>query len=167
MNHHDHNPYQTPDSDLTDDYHHDDECPPLYNPKAVAVWSFILTPLLGAWLHAKNWKALGEDDLARQNLIALWLMIAWFIITTLMDMMAGIEIPMTMYGLVPSVAWYFALGKQQITAFKEYLDDDYPRKSLWVAIPLGVIVIYIIILIITFVLTAILSSFGLLHANYQ
>lgn len=43
----------------------------LWNPTAAALWSLLLTPAFGAWLHMRNWERLGQPDKARQ---ARW----WF-----------------------------------------------------------------------------------------
>lgn len=31
----------------------------LWNPNAAVNWSVLFTPIFGAWIQAKNWKALG------------------------------------------------------------------------------------------------------------
>jgi len=46
--------------------------PQLWNPTAAAIWAFFLSPILGAWLHAINWRELGEKKLAEQNMYFVW-----------------------------------------------------------------------------------------------
>lgn len=39
----------------------------LWNPIAAVLWSLLLTPAFGAWLHMRNWERLGQPDKARQS----------------------------------------------------------------------------------------------------
>jgi len=39
------------------------------DPSAEAVWSLLFTPILGAWLHAKNWQELNQADRAKKSMI--------------------------------------------------------------------------------------------------
>jgi hypothetical protein len=41
-----------------------DAAPALWNPNAAANWSLLFSPMFGAWLHMKNWAALGEPERA-------------------------------------------------------------------------------------------------------
>lgn len=38
----------------------------LWNPRAAVLWSLLLTPAFGAWLHMRNWQRLGQPDKAAQ-----------------------------------------------------------------------------------------------------
>jgi protein-S-isoprenylcysteine O-methyltransferase Ste14 len=38
--------------------------PALWNPGAAASWSLLFSPAFGAFLHMKNWEALGQPDKA-------------------------------------------------------------------------------------------------------
>ena len=41
---------------------------PLWNPTVAANWSLLFSPILGAWLHAKNWAALGNEVKEKQSM---------------------------------------------------------------------------------------------------
>ncbi|RZA29300.1 MAG: hypothetical protein EOP92_37445 [Lysobacteraceae bacterium] len=43
------------------------EAAALWNPIAAALWSLLLTPAFGAWVHMRNWERLGQPDKARQS----------------------------------------------------------------------------------------------------
>ena len=43
-----------------------DDALALWNPMAAALWSLLLTPAFGAWLHACNWERLGQKEQASQ-----------------------------------------------------------------------------------------------------
>jgi hypothetical protein len=57
------NLYAPPKARLADVVQHED-APALWNPGAAASWSVLLSPAFGAFLHMKNWEALGEPDKA-------------------------------------------------------------------------------------------------------
>lgn len=158
---HDYNPYQTPQSDLDQEY----EVPPLYNANAAALWSILFTPF-GAWIHAKNWEDIGEEELAKQNRYFAIAVVAWILIATLIEMIMGITLPSggISFGLL--IGWYFSLGKKQITLFKEELGTDYEKKSLVVPVLVGIFGMIIVLLIIMFIMQIGLDAMGLLHPNY-
>ena len=47
----------------------------LWNPNAAAIWSLFFTPIFGAWIHARNWKALNRQKEARWSMMAVFLYI--------------------------------------------------------------------------------------------
>lgn len=159
------NPYQSPQSDMTP--HDDDwEIPELWNPNAAASWSILMTPL-GAWLHAKNWQELGDDDLAKQNFIAFWAILGMIIGSGFFSMLTGIDIPAAATSLTPLLIWYFALGKKQVNYVKEYYGDEYYRKSWLIPILGGIIGGGAIVVLFFMLLAIIFESLGLLHPNFQ
>ena len=160
-NHDQYNPYHAPDSEL-DEY---DDCPPLYNPQAVALWSILFTPF-GAWFHAKNWQALEEDELAQQNLIAFWLMIAWIFAVLVLDMLTGIALPTAVSAIVPLVVWHLKLGKQQVEYVKEYFGDDYPRQSLVFVMLFGILGGYVVMFTLSYILMTLFGMLGILHSSW-
>lgn len=157
------NPYQSPQSDLNQDY--DDEIPPLYNPTAVALWSLLFTPF-GAWMHAKNWEAVGEDELARQNRLFAFVVVALIVGANLVEMLFGISIPSLSVSLIPLLVWYRTLGKQQIDLVKEELGSDYEKRSLVVPVLVGVVGGIIGVVVTFFIMHITLGALDLLHPAY-
>ena len=43
--------------------------PALWNPFAARAWTVLFSPIFGAFLHAQNWKALGESGRAKRSMI--------------------------------------------------------------------------------------------------
>ena len=43
----------------------------LWNPSVAANWSIVLTPAFGAWLHASNWRAIGDHGKAAKSMFYL------------------------------------------------------------------------------------------------
>ena len=42
----------------------------IWNPNAASNWSIIFTPAFGSYLHALNWRTLGEEEHARSAMLA-------------------------------------------------------------------------------------------------
>jgi len=40
----------------------------LFKPEDASLWNFIFTPAFGAWIHARNWSALGEEKRAQESM---------------------------------------------------------------------------------------------------
>lgn len=51
-----------------------DPTPALWNPRVAACWSFFFTAAFGAYLHMKNWEALGRPEEAAKA--RKWLLIS-------------------------------------------------------------------------------------------
>ena len=103
-------------------------------------WSVFFNVVLGAVLHAKNWEALGEKDLAKQNWI--WAGVGTGVVFALM--LGGEKIELVLQiglqiGLV--VGWYHSTGNKQVEFFKKEFGEDYERKGWLVPIILTVLAI--------------------------
>jgi hypothetical protein len=76
------NPYAPPRSKVAD-VGRDVEVPTIWNPNSAANWSLLFTPAFGAFLHMKNWEALGEP--AKASSAKLWA-------TTTLVVLVGISV---------------------------------------------------------------------------
>lgn len=113
--------WQPDDLSQASEADHSSAKPKLWNPKAAALWTFLLLPAMAYWLHAANWRELGKHDKARRSM-------AWFY---------GYVATATAYGFIlpyflitneildftwPTIfftIWYFASGREQIRYFRE------------------------------------------------
>jgi hypothetical protein len=110
----------------------------LWNPVAAVNWSILFTPILGAWIHAKNWKELGEKDKAKRSMY-------WVYGTTLL-LLITLFSNVGIVGL-PILFWYFISAREQIKYFKEKVGNNYTRKD-WgmpLSISIGAVVVVSII----------------------
>ena len=105
----------------------------LWNPNAAANWSLLFSPLFGAWLHAKNWSALGDEGKAKQSMYWVYGAIAVLILAILLPEKIGRSM-----GIGYLFGWYFSSAKQQVKHVKEKLDNTYQKKG-W-AKPIGIAV---------------------------
>ena len=101
--------------------------PKLYNPTVAAVLGILLSPIIGAWLHAINWRELGNEDAARQNMYVVYGTIAFGILSTLLYFFAAIEIPIMGWSI--ALGWFFSIGKNQIDFLRREAGNDYMRKK--------------------------------------
>ena len=102
--------------------------PKLYNPTAAAVLGILLSPIIGAWLHAINWRELGNEDAARQNMYVVYGTFAFGILSMLLYFFAAIEIPIYTGSLI-ALGWFFSIGKNQIDFLRREAGNEYMRKK--------------------------------------
>lgn len=126
------NPYSPPRSSLlsiADTVH----APALWNPDAAARWSLLFSPIFGAWLHMKNWAAMGED--AKAQVSKLWVigMALFFIGIIVASLFVSnqrlFDAISRLGGLVLLVTWYFVESRPQQAHVKALFGTRYPRKG--------------------------------------
>ena len=97
--------------------------PKLWNPNAAANWSLLFSPILGAWLHAKNWKELGQHDRAKKSMIWVYVGFVFLLVNLFLPDNAG-----SGPGLIFILAWYFSSAKGQVNYLKEN-NINYEKKA--------------------------------------
>jgi hypothetical protein len=137
------NPYAPPEADV------DAVAPPppsapapaLWNPNAAAGWSLLLTPAFGAFLHMKNWAALGEAhkaDASRKWLVAvLAVFLVMTIIAAALPESRAVNMASQGVGIGMLVAWYFSSAREQMQYVLGRYGKTYPRRGWVVALLLG------------------------------
>lgn len=96
--------------------------PEIWNPNAAGFWSLLLSPIFGAWLHAKNWTNLNKPEKSRKSFYWVYGSIAALIVT--------FWLPLAVSNLayaVLLVAWWMRSGHEQYTYVKEHC-PVYRRK---------------------------------------
>lgn len=104
---------------------------PLWNPKAAAFWSLLFFPVFGAWLHAKNWSALGDKIKAKQSM--------YWVYGGVLELLLGFLPLPPIFGLILIgyfFAWYFLSARSQIKYVEEQVGGIYEKRG-W-AKPLGI-----------------------------
>lgn len=136
------NPYAAPEAAVAELGRAEDR-PLLWNPNAAASWSLLFTPVFGAWLHMRNWRALGDPARAAQQ--------GWWIVATVVLTLglAGVSVALPenkaldglsrIGGLAILLAWYFASAKPQARLVKERYGDDYARRGWGLPLLFGVL----------------------------
>lgn len=132
-----------------------DTRPALWNPNYASFFVLIAIPI-SAWLHAKNWRALGNDKLCRANqwyAVIITLLIPCLV---LVETLTNIKMPYSTVAICGAGFWYFMLGRHQIAFVKEELDDDYDRKG-WVKPVLGAVLYYVAFVMVIALISAVLK----------
>jgi len=106
----------------------------LWNPNAAALWSVIFTPLFGAYLHALNWRALGDKE--REEASMTWVFGAGALV--LLKILIEVVTPpgysqgdkishLLEYAFL--LAWYVTSGRTQARFVKEKFGKSFTHKS--------------------------------------
>jgi len=132
------NPFEPPKAALDGVAVVAEDAPVLWNPDAAGAWSLMFTPVFGSVLVRKNWRAIGDEDKARQGTI--WLGAS--IVMLLATIFTGI------LGFLYIIVWYFAWQRPQAQFIRERWGKDYPRKgwSIPLLVALGVYIAVVVVL---------------------
>ena len=106
--------------------------PHLWNPNAAAIWSLLLTPAFGAYLHASNWQTLDNTQQAKANRFWVWatfIVMAIIVGTLFLPESELIDKGMRAAGVGLLAGWYFSLGRPQAQYIKEVLGNRYVKKG--------------------------------------
>jgi len=105
----------------------------IWNPNAASNWSLIFTPAFGAYLHALNWRTLGEPDRARSAMVWFYFSLGMLFVYTFMGFFIANE--NAAVGAARGLAflylliWYFSAGRAQAKYVKGKFASDYPRRA--------------------------------------
>jgi hypothetical protein len=107
--------------------------PALWNPGAAMAWSLLFSPIFGAFVHMKNWQALGETDKAATSktwaVTSLAFILAVILLGVFIPESKGMDLLSRIAGLGLLVAWYSASGKHQVSYVKARFGKSYPRRG--------------------------------------
>lgn len=127
-----HNPYAPPLAEVAD-VPSGEAAPALWNPNAASSWSLLFSPIFGAYLHMKNWQALGRPDKAEQCRKWLVGLVAFVLVATLAPVViknvALVDGLGRIGGFVLLITWYYAIGKSQQTYVFGRFGKTYPRRG--------------------------------------
>lgn len=117
--------------------------PPLWNPIAAARWSLLLSPAFGAYLHMKNWQAMGETqraETARQWFIGILIATAVLaLVGALLPDSKPLDVASRAVGIGLLIGWYYGSGKGQVIVVAARYGKTYPRKGWSKALVLGLL----------------------------
>jgi len=116
--------------------------PMLWYPDAASRWSLIFTPAFGAWIHAKNWIALGNEVEAKRAIACFYFSLAlvlWVLIFLPIDLV--IASVLLMAGI-----WHFEFAKSQIAYVNKEIGEHYEKRS-WrrpLSVAIGCFILFVI-----------------------
>ncbi len=123
----------------------------IWNPNAASNWSLIFSPAFGSYLHALNWRTLGEPEKEKSAMGWFYVSLAMLCVYVFMGLFT--ENPEKAdgaargLGLLYLLVWYFLAGRAQARYVKEKFGSTFPRRS-WgkpLLIGMGAIVGYVML----------------------
>lgn len=109
----------------------------LYRPDHACLLGVLFLPI-ACYLHAFNWQALDNKEKAKQNHYVAIGFLFFILITLLIKIYLGIQIP-TAFGLIWVFVWYYLLGKEQVIFIKDELDRQYQPKNIYLMIAITIV----------------------------
>jgi hypothetical protein len=129
------NPYAPPRAQVADidELASGESAPALWNPNAAASWSLLFTPIFGAYLHMRNWQALGQPEKAASSknwiigsLVCVLLLV---IVPLFLPDSKGVDALGRVFGFALLITWYYAMGKSQQAFVLGKFGKTYPRRG--------------------------------------
>ena len=126
------NLYAPPKSKVAD-IGRDGVSPAIWNPNSAANWSLLFSPVFGAYLHMKNWEALGEP--AKASVAKVWVLVTLLALAGTAVAAACLPYSRSLDGVsrtegfVLLLSWYFSSGRSQAEYVKSRYGRDYPRRN--------------------------------------
>lgn len=132
----------------------------LWNPATAAHWSLAFTPLFGAYIHMRNWQAMGEYKKARES--KKWIFGSMALQAIVLMLAALLPFPQNAYFLglglagvlVMFYAWYVSSARKQASYVSSHFGHAYKRNS-WTEV---IVIAFAVWLSIVFLMTAIVVS---------
>lgn len=110
--------------------------PPLWNPRAAQACSLLLSWAFGAFLLARNWRALGDANRARRCMIWFYAIFPWLLLALITPDTPAMTGCFRYGSLIAFVVWSVVEAQPQIKRVKDAFGNQYPRKQ-WPK-PLGI-----------------------------
>lgn len=148
-----HNPYAPPVAEVAD-ITTTEAAPALWNPGAASSWSLLFSPIFGAYLHMRNWQALGQPEKAAQSKNWVIGLVAVFTVVVLAPLIikgvAILDVLGRFGGFAMLITWYYSIGKSQQTYVFGRFGKAYPRRGWGVPLlaALGLFAAFIAVVVV-------------------
>lgn len=114
----------------------------IWNPNAASNWSIIFSPAFGSYLHALNWRTLGEPEKEKSAMgwfyFSLAMLGAYVLIFVFMKKPEDADGVTRGLGLLYLFVWYFSAGRAQARYVKEKFGSNYLRRAWGKPLLIGV-----------------------------
>lgn len=145
------NPYAPPQSEVSDVPAEVASRPALWNPWSAVLWSILFSPAFGAFLHMKNWQALGQPAKAQTQKNWFIGVLAALIVLTMASVLVPESKVLDLLSKIGSLAmllsWYYSSAKAQRALVLARFGQDYPRKG-WLKPILAVLGVFIGLMVV-------------------
>ena len=126
------NPFAPPRSEVAD-VGRGELSPALWNPNAAASWSLVLTPAFGAFLHMKNWQALGEPGKAATSktwfMVILFLVVGLALLSGFMPEVKVLDRLSSWASIALLLGWYYSSARSQVAFVAGRFGTNYRRRG--------------------------------------
>jgi len=126
------NPFAPPRSEVAD-VDRGEVSPALWNPNAAASWSLVLTPAFGAFLHMKNWQALGEPGKAATSktwfMVILFLVVGLALLSGFMPEVKVLDRLSSWASIALLLGWYYSSARSQVAFVAGRFGTNYRRRG--------------------------------------
>jgi len=136
----------------------------IWNPNAASNWSILFSPAFGSYLHALNWRALGEEEHAKSSMgwfyFSLVMLVVYILIGLLIKDENAYNVVARGLGLLYLIVWYFSAGKEEAKYVKEKIGSDYPRRSWGKPLIIGIAALisyFIIAFMVAFLVASVME----------
>lgn len=133
----------------------------LWQPDAAANWSLLFTPLFGAYLHMRNWEALGQPKKALRARCWVWASFVMLVLNAWADAIEArlnVEPALVRWStVVYLLAWYFGEARSQIRTVRSHYGSAYEREP-WDGVVVTGVALGVVYLIGKALLTMLLTA---------
>jgi len=138
------NPYAAPSASVADPQA-SESVPAIWNPNAAANWSLIFSPAFGAFIHMRNWHALGEfgrEATSKRWFVAgLFMLVIYVVLALVLADSKSADAITRALGFAFLLTWYFSAARGQAKYVKNKFGKSYPRKKWGKPLLIGVVVL--------------------------
>ncbi|WP_137174440.1 hypothetical protein [Massilia sp. HP4] len=135
------------------------ERPPLWNPRAATLWGLLLSPAFSAYIHMRNWRALGQEDKAAEARTWCYMVMGCIVVSCFLPVageMLGRDLsPPSATALGLLAAWHLWGGRAQERYVAAVIGDSYVRRP-WSKSVFSAIGVFTAIVVASALLTVIL-----------
>jgi hypothetical protein len=122
----------------------------IWNPNAASNWSLVFSPAFGSYLHALNWRTLGEPEKEKAAMGWFYFSVAMLLLYACMALFMTspekADAASRGLGLIYLFVWYFSAGRTQAKYVREKFGSTYPRRPWGMPLLIGALAIVGIIL---------------------
>lgn len=141
----------------------DDTLPSLWHPQVAAFLLFL--PMFCTWLHAQNWRELGNEKLFDRNMKLTWVFVGLQVLLAIVIIIFNIGFALSItFDIVMWGSWYATLGQNQIQFVQHHLGEHYHHKR-WHKVAFMAIAYLVSAFIVVTILILLAIIAGVVHPD--
>lgn len=114
----------------------------IWNPNAASNWSLVFSPAFGSYLHALNWRTLGEPEKEKSAMGWFYFSLVMLLLYVFMGLFMvdpeKADGASRGLGFIYLIVWYFSVGRAQAKYVKAKFGSTYPRRPWGKPLLIGV-----------------------------